>query len=311
MVNRVSHGSFISTLTAVLLAAALVFLAFTPETASAYTYNAPGMEPVPISDGVSYDPQTRDFVFNIENGTAQLHCSVLDGMVVSSPVTVSGGGAFLYRNGTEYEGRLDPVSEPGEYVVMINSGERTIRVLVFTIVDKTTNYVKTYNMPTGMIVNEVYFNGEEVPVDYRSVSMEKEGSYRVITECIASGAVFTLETTIDRTAPQLEFSGTSDKHGRYNSAVTVSGIGKDEHLNCTKDGKAYDIDVKSDGTAKLVESGKYNITAYDDAGNITEYPILIMAYLNASGVAFVALLMFTVAAVIIYIAVKRRKLRIG
>ena len=302
--------SFILALPAFFLAAALVFLAFAP-CASAYTFDTPAGEPVPISDGVYYDPQTRDFVFESSDGNAQLHCSVLDGMVVSSPVTVKGSGTSLYRNGSEYSGSLDPITESGEYVVMLTSGERSSRILTFTIVGRTTNYVTTYNMPTGMIVNEVYFNGEQIPADYRSVPMSSEGTYRVITECIASGTVYTLETTIDRTPPELVFSGRTDKRGRYSSAVSISGIGTGEKLNCTRDGADYQIEVQKDGTARLTQSGNYNIVAYDEAGNITEYPILIMAYLNASGAAFVALLAVTLAAVLIYIAVKRRKLRIG
>lgn len=311
MVRRVFRRNLILALPAILLAAALVFLAGAPTASSAAFLFAPGYDAVPVSDDVSYDPTTRDFVYDVENGASMLHCSVLDGMVVSSPVTVSGGGVFLYKNGSEYSGSLEPVSEPGSYVVMMNTGERNSRVLTFTIVGKTTNSVSTYNMPSGMIVNEVYFNGEEEEIDYRSVHMEKEGSYRVITECIASGTVYTLETTIDRTPPQIEFAGVSDSEGRYNSAVKISGLQKGEKLSVTRDGELVSINVESDGTAELVDSGRYTVVAYDEAGNTSEYPILITAYLNASGVAFVALLILTVAAILIYIIVKRRKLRIG
>ena len=310
MVRRGTERSLILALSAFICAAALVFLAFAPA-AYAYTFDTPAGEPISVTDGVYYDPQTRDFVFEANGGNNQIHCSVLDGMVVSSPVTIKGSGVFLYRNGAEYSGSLEPVSEPGEYVVMLNAGERSSRILTFTIAGKTTNYVTTYNMPAGMIVNQVFFNDEEISADYRSVSMDKEGTYRVITECIASGVVYTLETTVDRTPPELVFSGRSDRRGRYNSAVTISGVGSGEKLNCTKDGEEYRIEVGKDGTARLTQSGNYDIVAYDEAGNISEYPILIMAYLNTSGAAFVALLLFILAAVIIYIAVKRRKLRIG
>lgn len=294
-----------------MLAAALAFLAVPIKTARAVDYSAPGYDAVAVSDGVVYDPVSRDFVFEVDNGRAQVHSSVLDGMVVSSPVTLSGGGVFLYRNGTEYEGSTSPVSEQGEYVVMVNTGQRNYRVLTFTIVGKTTNYVNTYKMPSGMIVNELYFNGEQEDVDYRSVSMEREGTYRIITECVASGTVYTLETTVDRTPPELEFSGLVDSRGHYGSAVTISGLQKGEKLKVTRDGSGENVEQQSDGTIKLVNSGMYDIVAYDEAGNISEYPIMIMAYLNASGVAFVALLILTVAAVVIYVIHKRRKLRIG
>ena len=311
MVRGVSKRNFIRTLSAIMLAAALAFLAVPNASVLAGDYAAPGYDAVSVSSGVVYDPTTRDFVFDVDNGRAQLHSSVLDGMVVSSTVTISGGGVFLYRNGSEYSGSLSPVSDPGEYVVMINTGERNYRVLSFTIVGKFTNYVNTYRMPTGMIVNELYYNGEAIDFDYSSVSMEREGTYRVITECIASGTMYTLETTIDRTPPTLEFAGQMDARGHYGSAVTISGLQKGEKIRATKDGSTIDLEQQTDGTYKLVDSGQYDIIAYDEAGNFSEYPVMIMAYLNASGAAFVALLILTVAAVIIYVIHKRRKLRIG
>ena len=312
MKRRALKQNLIPALAAIFLAAALVFLAVPMRTASASDYSAPGYDPVVISDSVAYDPLTRDFVFTTEDGSSSLHCSVLSGMVVSSPVSVSGGGVFLYRNGKEYEGSLDPVSDAGEYVVMINTGERNERMLTFTIVGNTTNTVHTYKLPTGMIVNEVYFNGEaQEDFDYTSVPMEKEGAYRVISECIASGTVYTLETTVDRTAPELQFEGRADKRGRFGSAVTITGLNNGEKVNVTRDGETFEVEKESDGSIKLVNSGVYNIVAYDEAGNLSEYSILIMAYLNASGIAFVVLLILTIAAVVIYIIVKRRKLRIG
>ena len=310
MVRIITKRNFIRALSALILAAASVFLAFPFGAAFASSGGYVGSETVAVSNGVTYDPKTRDFIFETDSG-AKLHCSVLDGMVVSSPVTVSGGGVFLYKNGSEYTGSLEPVSEAGEYVVMINTGERNVRVLSFIIVGKTTNAVSVYQMPDGMIVNESYFNGEEEDVDYSSVSMEREGKYRIITECVASGTIFTLETTVDRTAPELSFDGLADKQGRYKSAVTISGLQKGEHIKITRDGQQFKYDTESDGTIKLTESGKYTVMAYDDAGNLVEYPVFIMAYINASGMAFIALLLFSLAAVVIYILVKRKKLRIG
>ena len=311
MVRRVSKLSFITALSAILAAAAFVFAVLPVKAVPASDLFSTGSERIPVSSGVVYDPKTRDFVFEVDNGRAELHSSVLDGMVVSGTVTLSGGGVFLYRNGTEYEGKISSITEPGEYVVMLNASERNYRVLTFTIVGKTTNYVNTYNMPEGMIVSEFYYNGEEQDFDYSSVSMEREGTYRIVTECVPSGTFYTLETTVDRTPPELEFEGHVDSRGHYGSAVTISGLKKGEKLRVTRDGSLINAEQQSDGTVKLVDSGKYEIVAYDEAGNISEYPIMIMAYLNASGVAFVVLLILTVAAVIIYIIHKRRRLCIG
>lgn len=291
-----------------LLAALTLLLLSVPAAAE---YAPSGNEPVPVSDGVTYDPLQRSFVFEANGGKSVVRSTALDGMVVSSPVSVSGGGVFLYKNGAEYDGSLDPVTEPGEYVVMVNSAERSVRVLAFTIVGKTTGLISVYRLPEGMIVDSVTFNGEEVTADYRSVSMEREGDYKIVSECVASGAVYTLETTVDRTPPALAFEGAEDNRGRFNSAVTVTGLGGGEKISVTRDGQPYSVRLESDGTVKLTESGMYGITAFDEAGNSSEYSVLIMAYLNASGTAFVVLVVLVAAAVIVYVIVRRRKMRIG
>ncbi len=294
------------------LCAALAVLALLLSAPSALAdFAFSGNEPVAVTDGVTYDPQQHVFVFEADGGRSLVRSTALDGMVVSSPVSVSGGGVFLYKNGAEYDGSLDPVSEPGEYVVMVNSAERSVRVLAFTIVGKTTGIISVYKLPAGMIVDSVTYNGEEIGADYRSVSMEREGEYKIVSECIASGTVYTLETTVDRTPPELTFEGSRDSRGRFNSAVTVNGVGKGDKLVVTRDGQPYTVNTQSDGTVRLTESGLYVINAFDEAGNSSEYPVLIMAYLNASGAAFVALVVLVAAAVIIYVVVRRRKMRIG
>lgn len=306
MVTRKAKLNTVRALIAALAALAVLF----PLSALASGYNS-GDNTVIVSDNVVFDPNTNEFVFTAEEGGAQVRTTVLDGMVVSNNVTVRGGGVFMYRNGDEYDGSLDPISEPGEYVVMLATGERSVRMLAFTIVGSTTNVVTTYKVPSGMLVTNAERDGEQVYFEYSSVPMNEEGSYRIITECIASGTVYTLETTVDRTPPDLKFEGTADKGGRYNSAVKVSGIRRDETLSVTRDGSEEKIEVASDGTAVLTESGRYVLRAFDAAGNSSEYVIMITAYLNAGGVAFVVLAAAALAAVVIYVLTRRKKLRIG
>ena len=298
-------------LSAVIAAAVLAVFAFAANPARADMFSDGEEERIPISNSVEYDTTTRDFVFSLAGSNGLLHSTVLDGMIVSSPVSIKGAAITMFRNGMEYTGNRDPVSEPGEYVVMMGTSGRAARMLAFTIVGKTTNLVSTYKLPDGMVVNEATFNDETLETGYYAVPMTEEGHYHIVTECIASGTHYTLETTVDRTAPGIELKGVLNRQGQYASAVRITGIGPNDTVNSTKDDEIFRLEVKSDGTAELKDTGTYSITVFDEAGNRTEKNFIITAYINTSGVAFLALLMLVVAAVIIYIVRKRRKLRIG
>lgn len=271
-------------------------------------------DPIVVSSGVVWDPLNRDYLYVITEGASQVqvHCTALDGMVLSSPVTVTGGGVFLYKNGGEYtESLMQPISSPGEYVVMVNTGARSVRVLAFTIVGSTTGSVSSYTVPEGMLIVSAELDGEEIDHDYRSVNMSREGSYTVVSECVASNIKYTLETTVDRTPPELEFSGRQDRHGNYNSAVRITGIEREYAINASKDGEAFKLTAEGDGSAELTQSGLYVIDVFDAAGNSAEYTVFITAYLNASGYIFIALAAAAAAAVFIYVRRKKRRLRIG
>ena len=76
-------------------------------------------------------------------------------------------------------------------------------------------------------------------------------------------------------------------------------------------GGEWTITLNGDGTGGVYDSGNYIMRVYDAAGNMTEYTYTILMYFNASSLAFFALVLAVVAAVIVYIVTKRRKLKIG
>ena len=77
------------------------------------------------------------------------------------------------------------------------------------------------------------------------------------------------------------------------------------------DGEDIEVRVNPDGTGEFTESGSYIITVYDAAGNSTVYGYIVLLYMNASGLAFFAVLAASVAALLIYIYIKRKRLEIG
>ena len=122
---------------------------------------------------------------------------------------------------------------------------------------------------------------------------------------------YALDVNIDRTPPEIQFSGNIDENNRVHSALGFSGLQDGDTIQARLDGEAVEVHVNPDGTGEFTESGSYVITVYDAAGNSTVYGYIVLLYLNASGLAFFAVLIASVAAVLIYIYIKRKRLEIG
>ena len=307
----------LKTFTSLLLAAALLFALATPAAASGRRYAeedpltelSPDM--VELTSSMYYDTAAKEFVYPVANSGTTVRASVANGMIVTDPVRVSGATLLIYQDGEPWEGDPAAITEPGEYVVMAQTGSQTPRLFTFTLAGAATSSVFAYNLPFGMIVLTAARDGEEIAYERSTVSMQEDGRYHVEYECPSTNAIYTLDLNVDRTPPELSFSGKIDKNNRVHSALAFSGVETGDTVQVTRDGSNFDVDVHSDGTGELTQSGSYIITVYDAAGNITEYGYTIMLYLNAGSWAFFAVLLVAALAIIIYIFVKRKSLKIG
>lgn len=162
-----------------------------------------------------------------------------------------------------------------------------------------------------MAVLNATLNGEQTEFDRSSVPMQAEGTYRVEYECLSTGKIYSLELVVDRTPPELEFHGDIDGSNRVHSALGFSGVQPGDTVQATLDGAPISVSVASDGTGEFTQSGSYIITVYDAAGNRSVYGYTVMLYFNASSLAFFAVLIATVLAVLIYVFMKRKRLEIG
>ena len=141
--------------------------------------------------------------------------------------------------------------------------------------------------------------------------MQADGRYHIEYESLSTGAKYALDINIDRTPPALQFSGSIDENNRVHSPLAFSGLQSGDTIQATLDGVSVDVSVHADGTGEFKDNGSYVITVYDEAGNSTSYGYIIMLYFNASSIAFFAVLLAAVAAVVIYIVIKRKRLEIG
>ena len=274
--------------------------------------------PVPAEDGRSwltnsmyYDTAARLFCYPVENSRSEIRANVADGMIVTNPVSIQGVSVMLYQDGRLWNGDAANVTEPGEYVVMAEVAGKSTRIFTFPLVGSATSTVYAYHLPAGMYVNEAERDGEPIPYERASVPMQEDGLYHVVYECISTGVIYELSINVDRTPPELEFSGEIDENHRVHSALRFSGVQEGDIIKATLDGVSIDVYVNADGTGELPDSGRYIITVYDAAGNSTEYGYTVLLYLNASSLSFFLLLAACVLAIIVYVIIKRKRLEIG
>ena len=270
-----------------------------------------------LSDSMYYDTKERDFIYPLGETGLFLHSNVADGMITASPVYVRNGMIIAYKDGQLMDHNSNEpleVEEPGEYVIMSQVGGQTIRLFSFTLTGPTSSVIFGYNLPDGMYVTRAELNGEEIGYDRYYVPMQQDGLYHIEYECMStylSNLVYSLDVTVDREPPELEFSGSIDEKHRVHSALHISGIEEGGSIRVTLDGSPLDVAVNRDGTAELPDSGNYVIEAFDAAGNRSEYVYTVLIYLNSGGLVFLAILIASILAVAIYILIKRRKLKIG
>ncbi len=267
-----------------------------------------------IDEGVYYDWTTTDFVYEVDNSNNEVHAGVMDGMTVSGPVMISTGGdvsVAVFRNGEAYTGDLSNIKEVGSYAVSVVQGSSMKRLLGFQIVGNTTNSLMTFTTPENFFINSAFLDGIDIYEGRYSVDMEREGAYVINYQCGPTEQEYTLEVTIDRTAPSLKFTGSIDTQKRVHSALSFSGLEEGDTIYLLRDGVEAEPILNADGTGKILDTGTYIMRVYDAAGNMHEYTFTIMMYLNGGSWLFVLLVLGSAAAVFFYVRFKRKHLKIG
>jgi len=263
---------------------------------------------VQLSDTMYYDLDQRGFVFVSPRFGVEIGANVADGMVTKERVVIvvpDGVVTTLYKDGNVVEKpALSALSEPGGYVLRIGNGSENEDLLSFTIVSTTTGSLNYYSMPESFYVTSVTRDGQDVSGPITRVELLTEGEYSIEYGCPKAGLSYTLSLTVDHTPPELTFTGV-DERGRARGPVTFSGLEKGETVTCLKDGSEY-----TPRRSTLSEVGKYVLTVTDMAGNSNTYYVTILLYLNAQSVVFFALFIAIIAALVAYLQISRRRMRV-
>ena len=287
-----------------------------PETGEPYDAQAAEAagDRVAITNSMYFDWAKRDYVYPIPDSLGEIRVSAADGMVLTKSVSIQTGsvtGVTVSRNGSEYTGSLSNCSEAGEYVISVLTGGQTKRIMNFTLVGKTTNAIHDFVVPDGFYIVDAQRGGESVYMDRYSVRMEEEGAYSIEYACSSTGMVYKLETSIDRTPPALVFQGKLDSQGRVRSKLEFSGLQSDDRIYLSRSGTPVAPELNSDGTGTIYDPGNYMMLVMDAAGNTKEYDFIILQYFNLQSWIFFLIVLAVIAAVVIYIVMQRKRLKIG
>ena len=260
-----------------------------------------------VAKGVYYDTDLRAFVYPIGSGTTEITANIMDGMIVNYPVTIEIPNEVmytLYQNGNEVKYNGNSVRDKGEYTLIAKVEDREITVFSFTIVGNKTGLINNYTVPTGFRITSVKLDGLDANYSRNSVSLSAEGHYQISYECDATGISYSLEVTIDHTPPEITLEGVRED-GKARGPVTIEGLEEGDTVSIVKDGNSY-----HNLSGKLTQSGRYYLQVTDNADNSSVYEFIIMIYLDNSGLVFFLVIAGTIGALVAYLILSRKKLRV-
>ncbi len=259
---------------------------------------------VSIGNSVYYDTSRKLFLYDTKIGTVE--SSVCDGMVVTESVTVSSANnsaLIVFKDGERLSqsdtGRFE---DTGYYVVQYNDNDGIAQsILSFTIIPKLTGMIDEYNLPESFRATKITFNDSDINLT-SDINLQKEGEYHIVYELRQTQTTYTLDVTIDHTAPTLLLEAVNN--GVAKGPVDISDLENGATIEILMDGKSHSY------RDELTESGNYVITVSDAAGNENTYSFTIEVYLNNSAFAVIFIIVALIIGIVVYMMFERKRLRV-
>lgn len=283
---------------------------YTGEALSNYSENGNegGYSRVVVNATTQYDRDKKMFAYeNAAVSPGSFYSTVADGMYVTEPVEIqipNGVVPTLFLDGNELEEvNYSHIEEPGAYVLQATgTSSQSEQIFTFTILKKTTGKLETFTVPEGFTITDARLDGALTSHTSSSVDMTEEGGYAVHYRCNEADTLYELETEVDHTPPTLALKAV--KNNVAKGPVDIS----DMEPGVTATIKLGNRTISAKDT--LTQSGNYRITLTDPAGNKTNYSFRIMMYFNMSSIGFILLLAAAITALILYLVISRKKLRV-
>lgn len=262
-----------------------------------------------INDTVSYDLSANMFRYPTSDGESSVYASVAPNMVTTQAVSIVIGekvDAVLYRDGERLdESFSEPFKLPGKYDLVVEQVDTAFPLLSFTIVQPKTGALSVYQMPSGFYVTEVVRNDETQQIRQAGmVDLTTEGTYEITYRCSATNIDYHLDIEVDHTPPAITLEGATD--GVARGPVTITGLEGTDTVALLFNGES----VRLPDNATLISPGDYQIAVTDDAGNTVQEDLTIRMYLNSQGLIFSVLAIALVVALVVYVYILRKRLRV-
>lgn len=259
---------------------------------------------VAVGDGIVYDYDRMMYGYAV--GQAYLYSNVIDGMIVQGNVEISHDDGVEYTVYRESE-PLDTqdssqIVAPGSYTVMTGDEGFEKKLFSFRIIGTAISEPLSYALPSGCIASSMQIDGEEALTNNRVFDFSQEGNYLISYQCVRNNQAYSMDFTVDHTAPVLTFDGVENKKAR--GEVTIQGMEEGDQLEIHLDGE-----VISSRTT-LTQPGQYQVKVADKAGNASVYSFYILFYLNAGGISAGAIVGVVILALVIYLFIARKRLRV-
>lgn len=261
---------------------------------------------VKLPDGSIYDAENKLYEYIIGDGSISV--GVCDGMIVGSNVAFFINGDInvsVYKDGKYIEEVPETIVDVGSYMVISNENGVKEQVMSFQIVSDATGKVTHYILPEGFYLDSVYLDGEEVTSSSASVDMTQEGYYEISYTCDYNKVNYELDVVVDHTPPKVVFKGLG-KNNQARGPVTLEGLTDEDDVYVERNGD----EERLSHDAILTNTGYYNITITDQAGNTQTAEFRILVYLNTKSVLFFSLIILVLAGIGIALYINRIRLRV-
>lgn len=263
--------------------------------------NQSGSYTIVASDLVGNE-RTTTFKIDKEVSATVTPGIVADGQILSDGVSFqfqeNMQSITLYKDGAELAYRTGKISEPGNYVMIVEDLIGNVREWSWSIISATAqDYVlempHEYNVSvllSGNVVSDAVVDGR--------ISLNQNGYYVLSFEHVQDSALnYSVELVVDRIPPTVEI-----EVGK--SQVVIKNPSKDNlSYELYKDKKKIDFSIGQ----TLTGVGKYKLIVYDELGNKATYEFELNYVNNFGIIVIVIACVFIIVATILIIRSRRRQ----
>lgn len=264
---------------------------------------------IPITNTISYDEETEEFIYEIANGAGEVRANVMDGMITRGSVELTSSknvDLTLYHDGEKVEEpKLSAITDIGDYTVEATCDANKETVLSFAIVGQSSGRFTLFIAPMKFRITSVTRDGEKIEFEKSTCDISKEGTYAIRYRPRAFKKLFVLEFTVDRTPPEIVFTNI-DEDGKARGPVEIEKYDETDTITVTRNGEEVEF-IPEVGFSDV---GAYVVTATDGAGNTSRYEFTILTYFNGAMRTFVLVLVGVIVALIVYLIRERRRFRV-